>query len=847
MPDWLSFYIDGRSFLLGVIAGALLSFILSQFKGILPQIQTIAKRWLHNLREKNFAGIEAAFRLAALKTAQKSHLSAQLFSLDEILITPKLMAPPAMVDPIQPSPPDSILSASFPYLPDWPELGSQYNIESISLGQALQLGANLVIVGQPGCGKTTALAHLATQLARKDPALDSIQSMVPIFLHIQDLLPHSQAAQPQNASHLADPLNILIKAISHKLPILVQNQVPSFLKLSLAQGESLLLLDGLDELSDSTLKEAVDILRNLLKGNPKLRVVTTSSSAFLDGLAELNFYPVALAAWNYQERTQFVQNWGKMWTEQVLPEIKRKSQIEPLDPVFVNSWVNRNSIHLTPLEWTLNLWAIYSGESEGIASSLTALDNFVTRYIPDTALLESVQKLAMILIKNRKASFVQEDLDTYFAKQANSQVQLFDPGEAPLEAATPEKTKSSKNKKDKTPAASPWISSLMQTGLVSEHPGRVYRFSHPAVTAYLAASAGSELEMLDWLSCAESWDTPQLALGYYCGLHPAKLTIPNDWIQGTAPLFRKPLAVGRWLKFIPTNLPIRSKLLKRMADGLLDEELLDATRLRFSSALLCSNDPSLTAMFRQLLGYPKARVRSMASIALGALQDVKSINQLTGLLSDPEEMVRKDACFALGILHDPAISDILTECLSADDEILRQVSAESLAGDPQIGQEILKQAIQSENLLVRRSVVFGLARIRAPWSKEILEQVAVQDGQWVVRNAAGEALETIQKPMARIPYPLINPSETPWILTYASKLGVGIPPGDPAQEIFVHALQSGTPEEKIAALSYLRAYTDEKVASLITETALTTAHPAVSDAAQFALWYRSSFRAETAK
>jgi hypothetical protein len=845
MPDWLNFYIDGRSFLLGVIAGSLLWFILYQFKGVIPQVQAIAKRWLHNLREKNFAGVEAAFRLAALKTAQKSHLSAQLFSLDEILITPKLMAPPPIGDPTQPNPPDSIISASFPYLPDWPELGSQYNVDLISLGQALQLGANLVIVGQPGCGKTTALAHLATQLARKDPALGAVQSMVPIFLHIQDILPQIQVAQVQTT----DLLNTLIKAISHKLPILVQNQVPSFLKLSLAQGQSLLLLDGLDELPVTTLKETVEILRNLLKGNPKLRVVTTGSPAFLDGLIELNFYPVALAAWNYQERTQFVQNWGKLWTEQILPEVKRKSQIELLDPVFVNNWVNRNSVHLTPLEWTLMLWAIYSGESEGITSPLTSLDSFVTRYIPDTALLESVQKLAMLLIQNHKASFVQEDLDAYFAKQAAAQVQLFDPSEAPPEIAAPEKTKTSKNKqkKDKTPAASPWISSLMQTGLVSEHPGRVYRFSHPAITAYLAASAGSELEMLDWLPSAESWDTPQLALGYYCGLHSAKLTIPNEWVQGVPPLFRKPLAVGRWLKYIPPNLPIRSKLLKRMADGMLDEGLLYATRLRLASALLCSNDPSLAAMFKQLLAYPKARVRSMACVALGALQEVKSLNQLTGLLSDPDETVRKDACLALGILHDPAIPDLLTECLSADDEVLRQTSAESLAGDLQNGHEILKKAIQSENLLVRRSVVFGLARIRAPWAKEILEQVAVQDGQWVVRNAAGEALEIIQKSMPRIPYPLINPSETPWILTYASKLGVGIPPGDPAQDILLHALQSGAPEEKIAALSYLRAYSDEKVASLIKETALTSAHLAVSDAAQFALWYLNSFQVETAK
>jgi HEAT repeat protein len=152
----------------------------------------------------------------------------------------------------------------------------------------------------------------------------------------------------------------------------------------------------------------------------------------------------------------------------------------------------------------------------------------------------------------------------------------------------------------------------------------------------------------------------------------------------------------------------------------------------------------------------------------------------------------------------------------------------------------------SENLLVRRSTVSGLVLIKQPWSKELLEKIAVQDGQWVVRNAAAQALEVLQKPAARIPSPLSPPSETPRLLGFASKNGLGIPPGDPAQDILLDALQTGNEDEQIAALNYLREYSDEKVITAITNAAV-KGEPILSEAAQLALWYVACRMPDTIK
>jgi HEAT repeat protein len=109
-----------------------------------------------------------------------------------------------------------------------------------------------------------------------------------------------------------------------------------------------------------------------------------------------------------------------------------------------------------------------------------------------------------------------------------------------------------------------------------------------------------------------------------------------------------------------------------------------------------------------------------------------------------------------------------------------------------------------DDLLVRRAVVYGLARVNQPWSIEILENVQIEDGQWIVRNAASEALENLHQPNPYIPYPLPQLSETPWLIAFAAKLGMGVIPGKPAMELLIQALKNGSEVQRLAALEYLR-------------------------------------------
>src|SRR5262249_17631481 len=147
------------------------------------------------------SGLEDNLRRNALRRAQGMHLATSLFSLDEILQEPRLMAPPASVEPGVLGIPEDIISLTLPYMPAWPELAAIYRAPTLSLSEAIAGGANVVIVGAAGMGKTVALARLASMAANLTVKLDAVTEAMPYFYHVADL------GFPYDASK--DPLSLI--------------------------------------------------------------------------------------------------------------------------------------------------------------------------------------------------------------------------------------------------------------------------------------------------------------------------------------------------------------------------------------------------------------------------------------------------------------------------------------------------------------------------------------------------------------------------------------------------------------------------------------------------------------
>ncbi|MCP4427147.1 MAG: NACHT domain-containing protein, partial [Chloroflexi bacterium] len=171
--------------------------------------------------------------------------------------------------------------------------------------EALKNHHRFVVLGGPGIGKTTYLYHLAFRCARREEPL--VENHTPIFMRFREIV---------DDLHQIERLEALFpKALAaHHFP----NARP-FIERQLAAGRALILLDGLDEISDD------DAYRRLLalvqdfadrhvrgkmhKGNRNLLVVSSRTHSYKRGKRLERFPMMEVMKFDVPEVEIFVHNW----------------------------------------------------------------------------------------------------------------------------------------------------------------------------------------------------------------------------------------------------------------------------------------------------------------------------------------------------------------------------------------------------------------------------------------------------------------------------------------------------------------------------------------------------------
>jgi HEAT repeat protein len=227
-------------------------------------------------------------------------------------------------------------------------------------------------------------------------------------------------------------------------------------------------------------------------------------------------------------------------------------------------------------------------------------------------------------------------------------------------------------------------------------------------------------------------------------------------------------------------------------------------RARLLTALLLSADPGVCVLLRQISHTSSEDLQLLSALGMGFMLDHGSLTRLSELLVEPESPVSQAACFALVKIGNQQSLELLGSALLHGSDGIRRAASEALALDPGEGEEMLKEASQMDDLLVRRSAVYGLAQVKQPWAEGMLSKLALEDKEWVVRSAATQIMEQRQEQKAsvsRVPPPL---HEIPWLIAFAGERGIGIAPGLPAENLLLSALVEGTPEQQQAALEVLQ-------------------------------------------
>jgi hypothetical protein len=106
----------------------------------------------------------------------------------------------------------------------------------------------LAIVGPPGSGKTTLLRHIASILAAGGQKARSVRAprRMPIFIPLRDYKADFTERPPL--------LPLLIRRVLNEVP---KKEPPNWIETQLKKGRLLVMLDGMDEVADSTARQAI--------------------------------------------------------------------------------------------------------------------------------------------------------------------------------------------------------------------------------------------------------------------------------------------------------------------------------------------------------------------------------------------------------------------------------------------------------------------------------------------------------------------------------------------------------------------------------------------------------------
>lgn len=198
---------------------------------------------------------------------------------------------------------------------------------AVSLGETLKQATHLVILGEPGAGKSTTLQFIALCFARRrepwaEERLQLNEERIPIWLSLGELvtLMEEQEKSPQLEYALAWFIN------DRHLRLRDEQAAVNCLFAWRDDGKLLLLLDGLDEISHDQRSRMIEQLSSFVENNRANRVVLTSRlTGYTSAGAPFKEYtlkPIDKA----EETRPFLKKWMKInrreWDETTL---ERKS------------------------------------------------------------------------------------------------------------------------------------------------------------------------------------------------------------------------------------------------------------------------------------------------------------------------------------------------------------------------------------------------------------------------------------------------------------------------------------------------------------------------------------------
>jgi HEAT repeat protein len=732
-----------------------------------------------------------------IRYIQKDHLAGEHVALSDILIEPQFIPAQPLLAPRD----EELVREIFhvvPIVPDYPYLHAAYNIPTMSIAELNNGTKAVVLLGEVGSGRTTALHTIALWslgVIKFDPPVDVVQERLDQEVkfkkeaqHAQsykeritmddlakDAIEKSKAGENQSApkatnnlsfkqltpmyAHLAhvalfieklgreiDPAEPIVRALQTYTGYVTSKTMPRNIYERLGEGKALLLLDGYDELSVYHQSLVNTWLGALLRQYGDNFIIITANPHGYGQLMHIGFSPVFLRPLSDTQANALIDKWATHWGKIA----RRRADIPSVTLERVR---DRNRAY-TPLELSAKIWAMFdSPERESIGEWLEFLGaqylgnmkpEKVREQLGRAALLQleegfiTVDRLDQILRGIIIETPISTDDDTNEEEWDN----IIEGDEAPESKAKPEKVKSAEKSSASHKELLRFLQALEKDGMLRAFDDDKYQFKHPMLAMYFASLVLPDFQTEELLALTHIpiWRDALALTNLH---HPLEDLVTARLAQPLDVLYNTHLELARWLKYAG-KVEWRAGVLKVLGNAFVQANQYPLVRERIAAALVGTRDKNVMRIFARGLRDANPDVRRLSCLGLGALRADEAIRDITTLLADVEPDVALSAGLALGAIGTQNALEEMVGVLTTASEALRQAVAEAFAALPKDGYPVLYDAISHEDLMVRRAAVFGLRRINTAWALVAVYKASTEDDEWYVRSAAEQAFLEMQ-------------------------------------------------------------------------------------------------------
>lgn len=837
--------IDPLSFLLGFGTASGLSYTAYRNRERLSQLLEPSEQGaatgsglslgaIASLRDILRQSTDARYETELAEYLQKRHLGGDLVSLLDILIEPRLLTlPKVKLEFDDPNAAPSLDSYEYivPRIHEFPQLVSSYYMESLPLSDVVAGDPHVMLLGNPGMGKSTALVTLALMALGKI-SFETLQSITEQALEEayadlnesererrlnelkeiekkiverlqeteQDLTSNVKFEPPppmttffpvfvdvgtidldlNNYGMKVDPAEPLVRAFQQYASLVSAQTSPPIIYRHLTDGNCIVLLDGFEELPESNQKHLYGWLQSFMQYYGHNRIVMTGPVNAYDALLSLGFTPVYIKPWSPDDALEAVEKWLRAWNG--LAETQNRRSTEQFNAV--NDAMREKALtdvhHRSPLEVVLRTLASLRNDTQQ-EGARGWFESYVRRFVPDTEHSYPILREVASLMLERDQIFMREQIAEVISKR------LIPNEEAEALANVDNFTQR-----------------LLDGGLLVKRSGNKLDFRHALFRSYFAGEA--LIHDMSSQRRADLGEFPSWHFAFRYAASAVDLTgaVGKKLATETDILLNNLFSLADWLPDAPTDSKWRAELLKRMTAVLLSSSQFMTLRERALAALIASRDENLISIFRQAVRSGNPSVRKLGCLGIGAIRATGAVADLRPMLVDDNHDVQVAAGLALGAIADEAALEIMVQGLLQGGESLRQVIAQSLAGIATEGHNILRDAAEHDDMGVRRASVFGLARIPANWSLIALYNLMINDEQWYVRSSAEDRFFVARNPERPGPRKAPRADELPWLRAWASNVGLEeFPEGEPADDLLIQTLRDKRSQVRLMATQAL--------------------------------------------